>query len=100
MTKPITLAPIAKLVVVLNVSEETMSTDIGRGPAMATLAELRMFPGVNIRLGHGDRQVVQAPEISVITIALAGQSRVQRMMNVVAPLSVEPKATYLAGPHN
>src|SRR4051812_3790090 len=78
---------------VLQISDKLMSMRTERRTAMNSAAERRPFARINIRPPHTSRNVFERAEVLVVAGALAGKQTVQRVVNIIAPLSVETKTT-------
>ena len=83
---------------------ETTSRQVGMarvsiGDAVVTLAERRVGPVVEEPPLAHLRQRAQRLEVGVVAVRLAGERHVQGVVEVVAPLRVEPVAAGLARRH-
>ena len=67
---------------------------------MESLPVRGIVPGVDERLTVGPRQLLQSAEISVIAMSLTGQHRVQGVVEIVAPLSIQSITTGGWGTHD
>src|SRR5690606_1171727 len=89
---------VADLVVVLEVAEERVAGHAGRRAAVRAAAERRVAAGIDPGAAQRRGDVGERAEVGVVAVALATEYGVQRVMEVVAPLRVEPVATALARP--
>ena len=81
------------LVMVLHIAEEMVRRHPDRRPAVPSPAIFRPAPGVDVRGLERRRQVGDRAEVTVVAGPLAGDHRVQGVMEVVAPLGVDAAAT-------
>ena len=91
--QPVTGRAIAHLVVILRVADEAVEPDAVEWPAVAPLAEAGILPPVDEAVFQRVGEVVDPSEVGVVTGSLAGEQRVQRVMEVVGPLGVDAVAT-------
>src|SRR5581483_12133302 len=63
----------------------------GRAP-VASLAEGRIAAGIGVAVAVHPRQIVDAPEVLVVAVPLAGEEGVQGVVEVVAPLGIQAVA--------
>src|SRR5439155_26591312 len=96
---PLALRPVADLVVVLEVTDEAAPGEAGGSAAVAAPAAPRVAAVVHEGALEGGGDIVQAGEVGVVTALLAGESDVECVMEVVAPLRVDAVPAGLASPH-
>ncbi len=83
---------IADLVVILRADDELVRRDIERRTAVRALAVSRVLTVEHVALLERLREVAERSEIRVITAALAGEERVDRVVKIVHPMRVESVA--------
>ena len=97
VAEPVALGPVAELVVVLDVAEEVVAGQADRRPAVAPEPELRPAAGVDVGGLEGGGQVLHRAEVGVVPVLLAGDHRVEGVVEVVGPLGVDPEPADLPG---
>src|SRR5206468_12245557 len=88
---------VADLVVVLREDDEPRAIARARPRAVFALAERRVLADVEVAGGEDMREVADFAEARVVTVLLAGEEDVQRVVEVVAPLRVEAEAEARGG---
>src|SRR5690606_29277885 len=89
---PLAVGPVADLVVVLRVPEEPVPREVTHRATVAALPEARMLPVVDEDAFETARDVGPAGEVGEEAVPFAGERRVQRVVEVVAPRRVQPVA--------
>ena len=87
---------VCHLVVVLAIAGAPVSGKAGDRAPMAPAPAGRLLPVVHERVLQRLLQIGHGPEIGVVAVALTGEDRVDRVMEVVAPLRVDAVAAALA----
>src|ERR671915_1312068 len=91
---------VADLVVILEVSQEAVAGQAAGGTSMPAPSKLRVTSVVDEHLTQRLCDVGDRPKVPVVAVALAGENRVQGVMEVVVPLGIEAVATELARSHD
>jgi len=78
------------LIVVLAENDKSLDRIQPRTASLAALPVHRVFAGVGVALAPHFGELGHAAVVGVIALLLSRQQDVQRMMKVIAPLSVEP----------
>src|SRR4029453_15284101 len=86
--QPIPYRAVPNLVVVLGERHESLPGQAGRGPAEAMVARLGVPTRVDERVAVRGGEVLHPSVVRGILFALAGEQRVQRVMEVVVPLRI------------
>src|SRR5262249_62088720 len=98
MTHALASSPVADLVVILQAHDEPVTGESGGRSAVAATPEYRVAPVVNERRLECLGQVREAPEVRVVAVPFAGEHGMERVMEIVGPLGVEPITARLTRP--
>ena len=85
---------------VLQIAEQAVAGEAAVGRPVAPAASSRVAAPVDVALGQRGGDVVDRTEVGVVTGDLAGQRRVQRMVEVVGPLRVHAETVALPRGHD
>ena len=97
---PVAEGAVADLVVVLGEDDEPLGGHVVGGGAEAAMAELRVAAVVDVGAVKRLGQLVDAAEVGVVAVALLGDQRAQRVMEVVGPGGVAVIAAAVARAHH
>ncbi len=86
------LRTIADLIVILRAYHELMRGNAPRRSPMPPRAMRRILPLIHVALAQRGRHVLEAPEIRVVAVALAGEESVYGVMKIVGPVRVQSVA--------
>src|ERR1700732_5390400 len=92
--------PVPHLVMVLREDKKSLGGHILRRVAVPSLAVNGVLAGVNGTFSESLSQLRNPAEIGVISVSLAGQRRVDGMMEIVIPLGIQAHSARLRRPED
>src|SRR5688572_22573065 len=97
MTAPFSFGAVANLIVILQVAEKRVAENSFGRSSMPASAKCRITAVMDENPLDCFGQIRQRAEIGIVTIALAGEHSMQRMMEIIAPLGVDTVTADLLG---
>ena len=95
--EPLPAHPVPHLVVVLGEHDELSRREVARRVSVPALPVCGVLPGIDEPVGERPAQVSDAAEVAVVPVPFPRQERVERVVEVVAPLRVEAVPSFVPG---